>query len=205
MPTPRTIAGGISSRPVREQRARSMLIASRGSRSGQLSHGPGGIAAAPTHAAEVLPAARAPRARRRRVRGRARSCRRAPPTASSTSAHVARIALERERRHAEEAEVAGEQHVDVGDEHHHVAVGVPVRGQQLDARRELRGVGDEVRDLAGAELGELVELLVERGHERLVGVDRHLAVEEVARLLRPEHRSRSGTPSCRRRGRRARA
>ena len=37
------------------------------------------------------------------------------------------VALERERRDAEEAEVAGEQHVDVGDEHHDVAVGVAGR------------------------------------------------------------------------------
>ena len=38
-----SIAGGISSRPAASSWARSMLIASRGSRSGQLSHGPGGI------------------------------------------------------------------------------------------------------------------------------------------------------------------
>ena len=44
------------------------------------------------------------------------------------------IALERERRHAEEAEVAGEADVAVGDEHEQVARGVARRGEQLDAR-----------------------------------------------------------------------
>ena len=43
------------------------------------------------------------------------------------------VALERERRDAEEAQVAREQHVDIGDEHHHVAVGVAVRREQLRA------------------------------------------------------------------------
>jgi hypothetical protein len=42
-------------------------------------------------------------------------------TTSSTSP-TWRDCLERERRHPEEAQVAGEQHVDVGDEDHHVAV-----------------------------------------------------------------------------------
>ena len=73
-----------------------------------------------------------------------------------------RVALERERRHAEEAEVAGEQHVGVGDEHHHVARGVARRGQQLDARRELRGVVDDVAHRTGPDLGQVVELLGER-------------------------------------------
>ena len=43
------------------------------------------------------------------------------------------VALERERRDPEEAEVAREQHVDVRDERHDVAVGVAGRGQHLDA------------------------------------------------------------------------
>ena len=37
------------------------------------------------------------------------------------------VTLERERCHAEEAEVAGEAHVDVGDEHDEVARGVAAR------------------------------------------------------------------------------
>ena len=41
--------------------ARSMLIASRGSRSGQVSHGPGGIVRRATHARAGTPGARAPR------------------------------------------------------------------------------------------------------------------------------------------------
>ncbi len=45
-PSARSIAGGISSRPCASSCARSMLIVSRGLRSGQLSHGPGGIAPA---------------------------------------------------------------------------------------------------------------------------------------------------------------
>ena len=185
-----------------------MLIASRGSRSGQASHGPGGIAAS-------SPRAIATQWRRycwssldlglaadRSVAGNDRV-----GELADDVEHVGprrRVALERERRHAEEAEVAGEQHVDVGDEHHHVAVGVAVGGQQLDARRELRGVGHEVRHRPGPDLGELVELLVERGHERLVRDDRHLAVEEVARLLRAEHHRVRRTRASRRRGRCAR-
>ena len=73
------------------------------------------------------------------------------------------VALERERRHAEEAEVAGEQQVGVGDERHHVARGVTRRGQQLDARRELRGVVDDVRHGPRPDLAEVVELVGERG------------------------------------------
>jgi hypothetical protein len=87
----------------------------------------------------------------------------------------------------EEAQVTREQHVDIGDEDHHVAVGVTVGREQLDAGSELRGIGDQVRDRAGADLGEVVELGVERGHERLVRADRHLAVEQRARLRRPQH------------------
>ena len=138
-----------------------MLIASRGSRSGHVSHGPGGIG---------LIAAR--RTQWRRYSCSSRDLGRAADRAVAGNDRVGeladdvehvgprrRVALERERRHAEEAEVAGEQHVGVGDEHHQVAGGVTVRRQQLDPRRELRGVGDEVRDRAGADLGELVELL----------------------------------------------
>ena len=185
-----------------------MLIASRGSRSGQLSHGPGGIAAS------------SPRAIATQCRRYCCSAFDLGLTADGSvtghdrvgelADHVEHvgprggIALERERRHAEEAEVAGEQHVDVGDEHHHVAVGVAVGGQQLDARRELGGVGHEVRDRPRPDLGELVELVVEGGHERLVGDERHLAVEEVAGLLRADHRRVRERASSRRRGRCAR-
>ncbi len=45
-PSARNMAGGISSRPWARSCVRSMLIRSRGSRSGQRSHGPGGIAPA---------------------------------------------------------------------------------------------------------------------------------------------------------------
>ena len=62
----------------------------------------------------------------------------------------------------------------------------PVAGS-TSMRGELRRVGDDVRDLAGAELVEVVELVRERGHERLVRVDGHRAVEQLARLLRSEH------------------
>ena len=44
-----------------------------------------------------------------------------------------RVALERERRDPEGAEAAGEAHVDVGDEHDEVALGVPLGGEHLDA------------------------------------------------------------------------
>ncbi len=85
------------------------------------------------------PAARAPRLRRRSGPWPGTITSASSTTASSTSAHIAGIALERERRHAEEAQVAGEAHVDVGDEHDEVAGGVTRRGKHLDARRELRG------------------------------------------------------------------
>ena len=41
----------------------------------------------------------------------------------------------------------------------------PAAGSTSIARRELRGAVDEVGDRPRAELGEVVELLVERGHE----------------------------------------
>jgi len=88
-----------------------------------------------------------------------------------------RVALERERGDPEEAEVAGEAHVDVGDDHHEVAARVPGGGEHLDPRRELRGAVDQVGDRSGPVLGEVVEPGLERGHERLVGVDRHVLVE----------------------------
>ena len=139
-----------------------MLIASRGSRSGHVSHGPGGIPGSSPRATAtqcrrycwsafgLRLAADGSVAGHDRVRELADDVEHVGPRRG--------IALERERRHAEEAEVAGEQHVDVVDEHHHVAVGVAVGRQQLDARRELRGVGHEVGHGPGADLGELVEL-----------------------------------------------
>ena len=116
-----------------------MLIASRGSRSGHVSHGPLGIAGS-------SPRATATQCRRYCCSSRISG---SPPTGpwpgtidvGELAHHVehvgpgGRVALERERCHAEEAEVAGEQQVGVVDEHHHVAVGVTVRGQELDARR----------------------------------------------------------------------
>ena len=62
------------------------------------------------------------------------------------------------------------------------------RGQHLDAGRQLGGIRHEMGDRPRAELRELVEFLVERGHERLVRGHRHLAVEELARLGRAHHR-----------------
>ena len=63
----------------------------------------------------------------------------------------------------------------------------PAAGMHLDPRREERAVGDEVRDRTGTQLGELVELCVERGHERLVRVERHRAVEQLTGLRRSVH------------------
>src|SRR4051812_38012672 len=82
-----------------------------------------------------------------------------------------RVALERERSDAKEAEITREQQVAVGDERHEVTFGVTGRRQHLDARRELRGIGDEMGHRPGADLREIVELALERGHERLVRVD----------------------------------
>ncbi len=96
------------------------------------------------------------------------------------------ITLERERSHSEEAEVTGEEHVGIGDEHHEVTCGVTRRREDLDACRELRGGVDEVRHRSGAELVELVELVDERGHERLVRVERHRLVEQRARGRRAQ-------------------
>ena len=92
-----------------------------------------------------------------------------------------RIALERKRGDPEEAEVTGEADVDVGDEDHEVTGGVSGCGEDLDARGELRGAFDEVGDGTCPQLGEVVELFVERGHELLVPVDGHRFVERVAR------------------------
>ena len=95
--------------------------------------------------------------------------------ASSTSAHVAGSPWNASGVTPKKQRSPAKQHVGVGDEHDDVAGGVPARGQHLDARRELRRVVDQVRDRAGPELGEVVELLLERGHERLVRVERHRA------------------------------
>ncbi len=98
-----------------------------------------------------------------------------------------RVALERERCDAEEAEVAGEEDVGVGDEREEVARRVALGRHHLDARRQERAVGDEVGDGPRAHLREFVELRVERGHERLVRGDRHHAVEQLTRLRRSVH------------------
>ena len=98
-----------------------------------------------------------------------------------------RVALERQRGDAEEAQVAREAHVGVGDEHDDVALGVAARRQNLRARGQRRGAVDQMRRGSGPELGEVVELLLERAHERLVRVDRHVLVEHRARLRRREH------------------
>ena len=170
-----SIDGGSPSSPWASSAARSTLIASR-SRSIQASQGPDGDRAdvalgGDARAQVALQVAHLGLAADRSVPGHDHV-----GELDDDVEHVGprrRVALERERRHAEEAEVAGEAHVGVGDEHEQVAGGVTRRGQHLDARRELRGAVDEVGDRARAELGEVVELLVERGHELLVPVDRH--------------------------------
>ena len=83
------------------------------------------------------------------------------------------------RGHAEEAEVAREAHVGVGDEHDHVAVGVAACRHY--PRRQRRRPVDQVRRRPCAELGEVVELVLERAHERLVRADGHVLVEHGAR------------------------
>ena len=99
------------------------------------------------------------------------------------------VALECQRRHAEETKVASEQHVDIFDHHHHIAARVPSTRQHFNAWRQLCGSSDEVRDLATPDLGEFVEPIRELRHEVFVRIDRHVfVVEEVAGLWRPIHR-----------------
>ena len=121
-----TIDGGISSRPSRSSAARSMLIASRCSRSGQASHGPRRDRARDAVAQVGLELAHLGLAADRAVPG---------------DDHVGELG---DRRRASSAHVSGspwnasgvtpkkqrspaKQHVDVGDEHHQVAVGVAGR------------------------------------------------------------------------------
>ena len=126
-----SIDGGSVSSPCASSAARSTLMASR-SRSIQSSHGPAAIAptsprAIDARAQVALQVAHLGLATHRTVAGHDHV-----GELDDDVEHVRprrRIPLERERGHAEEAEVAGEAHVAVGDEHEQVARGVTRRGE----------------------------------------------------------------------------
>ena len=185
-PIARSIAAGISSSPRRAASARSTLIASRRRARATCPTGRAGsraVAVGVDARGAGRPAARATSAL---------AADRSVPgddhvgEVGDRVEHVGprrRVALERERRDAEEAQVAGEA---ARRRRRRARSGRPRCGRSAGST-STRGVScaapvTRCVTAARAELGEVVELLVERGHERLVRVDGHRAVEHVARL-----------------------
>ena len=113
-------------------------MASR-SRSSHASHGPGGIAVGSPFGVDARPQVGLELAHLALAADRAVPGDDRVGEVDDRLEHVGplgRVALERERCHAEEAQVAGEAHVGVGDEHDDVTLRVATRREDLDPRRQ---------------------------------------------------------------------